>query len=322
MNEQLNRRAVNTIIRHIPENQNPTEYIMDILDLGKDSIYRRLNGKIPFTFEELVKLSDKLNFSIDAIYKKDNNINHQMMNEAENFSPSALLINKLQTYYDLKKRFIDDINNFYSTVSYNKLYILLLTRYENLFKFFYYRWIYQIDNQSILFSFSDLKMPNELIELREKLSHVVYQNNESSYIIDPNALSNTVNDIQYFYKRELITKEELMILKEELINMELYYESFYKTGSNEYNSSINIFISTVNIDSNIICIEHKETKMAICWYNQTCPAFEYDPEKVTEYKIWLESLKKFSILISKSNYEYAAAFIKNQMDSIMNIGNI
>ncbi|MDR1200037.1 MAG: hypothetical protein LBL58_00200 [Tannerellaceae bacterium] len=322
MDRHLNNIIVDTIIKNIPDYQNPVEYIMDILDLGKDSIYRRVNGKIPFTFEELVKLSKRLNFSLDVIVKDEDNKEAKIMGEFEKFSPNDLLINKLLSFYNLKNSFIDDINLFKSISSFNKVYIFLIPKYENLFKYYYYRWIYQIDDLSILFSFSELKVPAELTELRKKLSQVMYLNNESSLIMCPNALSNTVRDIQYFYKRELITKDELMLLKDELLDMMRNFESILKTGRNEYNSLVNIFVSTVNIDSSILYIEHKETKMVINWYNQICPIIEYDLGKILEYKVWLDSLKKFSILISKSNYEYTAIFMKKQIKTIENMDHI
>jgi hypothetical protein len=318
----LNNIVVDTIIKYIPDYQNPVEYIMDILDLGKDSIYRRINGKIPFTFEELAKLSKRLNFSLDVILKDEDNLDAKITNEFERISPNDLLINKLQDFYNLKKNFADDINLSESTASFNKFYIFLIPKYKNLFKYYYYRWIYQIHDLSILFSFSDLKVPGELTELQKKLTQVMYLNNESSFIMCPNALSNTIRDIQYFYKRELITKEELILLKEELLDMIRNLELTLKTGRNEYDSLINIFVSTVSIDSSILYIGHKETKMVINWYNQICPIFEYDLRKILEYKIWLDSLKKFSILISRSNYEYTAIFMKKQMKIIENMDMI
>jgi hypothetical protein len=322
MNRHLNSIVVDTIIKYIPEYQNPVEYIMDILDLGKDSIYRRINGKIPFTFEELVKLSKRLNFSLDVILEDVDNLNAKVTGEFEKSSPNDLLINKLQAFYNLKKSFVNDINSFKSIASFNKLYIFLISKYENLFKYYYYRWIYQIDDLSILFSFSELKVPVELIELRKKLNHVMYVDNESSYIMCPDALSNTIRDIQYFYKRELITKEELILLKEELLDMMRNLEFTLKMARNGDDSLINLFVSTVSIDSSILYIEHKETKMAVNWYNQICPIFEYDLKKILEYKIWLDSLKKFSILISGSNYEYTAIFMKRQMKIIERMDNI
>jgi hypothetical protein len=322
MDKHLNNIVVDVIIKHIPNYQNPTEYIMDILDLGKDSIYRRINGKIPFTFEELVKLSKNLNFPLDSILRNGENLDAKITREFERFSSNDFLLNKLQTFYDFKKKCADVADSFKSTASFNKFYILLILKYENLFKYYCYRWIYQIDNKPVLFSFSELKIPAELLELREKLIRIMCLNHESNYVMCPNALLNIVKDIQYFYKRELITTEELILLKDELLNMMRNFEFIVKTGQNEYHSLINIFISTVNIDSSIMYIEQKETKMAINWYNPVCPVFEYDLRKILEYKLWLDSLKKFSILISKSNYEYTAIFMKMQIKAIENIDNM
>ncbi len=322
MNKKLNRVIVDTIIRHIPDYQNPIESMMDILDLSKDSIYRRINGKIPFTVEELVKLSNLLNFSLDTIVKEENANDIIITNEQEQFSPVDFFIDKLQSYYYIKKKFAEDIDSFHSIVSLSKLYILTIVKYDLLFKFYFYKWLYQMDNQSIHFSFSDLKIPKKITELQKKLNSVAYLNNRSTYITDPNILTRTVNDIQYFFKRELITNEELKALKEELFEMICYVESNVRNGFNENNSLYNVFVSTVDIDSSIIYMEHKETKLTINWYNSACPTFEYNLNEVLEYKKWIESLKKFSTLISKSNFEHTAIFLKKQMIAVESIDKI
>ena len=44
---------------------------MDVLDIGKESAYRRLRGEKPFSMEEIYKLSLVLNFSLDEIISND-----------------------------------------------------------------------------------------------------------------------------------------------------------------------------------------------------------------------------------------------------------
>jgi hypothetical protein len=50
------------ILDSIPKNIKPIEYLIKILDISKESAYRRLRGEIPFTFEEMSKLSLDLDF--------------------------------------------------------------------------------------------------------------------------------------------------------------------------------------------------------------------------------------------------------------------
>ena len=42
MNNNLNKSVLDKILNCIPENIKPVNYLMDILDLGKESAYRRL----------------------------------------------------------------------------------------------------------------------------------------------------------------------------------------------------------------------------------------------------------------------------------------
>jgi len=68
MEFNLNKRIVASILKHIPENEKPVVYLINILNISCESIYRRLRGDIPFSIEELVKLASNLDFSIDTIY--------------------------------------------------------------------------------------------------------------------------------------------------------------------------------------------------------------------------------------------------------------
>jgi hypothetical protein len=57
------------------------------------------------------------------------------------------------------------------------------------------------------------------------------------------------------------------------------------------------------------------------WYNPVYPVFEYEASENLIYRKWLESLKKFSVLITKSNYSLTADFIKQQQMLIDNLEN-
>ncbi|MCD8071680.1 MAG: hypothetical protein LUE10_00565 [Alistipes sp.] len=51
----------------LPEGVNLAHVLMDILCLSKESVYRRLRGDVPFTFNEVVFLSKYFNISLDSI---------------------------------------------------------------------------------------------------------------------------------------------------------------------------------------------------------------------------------------------------------------
>jgi len=73
MEKSLNKKITETILKHIPRHIKPVPYLMSFLDLGRLSTYRRLKGEIPFTVDEILKLSKEFGFSIDKIISENDN---------------------------------------------------------------------------------------------------------------------------------------------------------------------------------------------------------------------------------------------------------
>ena len=57
MTMNLNKIVLTKILDIMPENLKPVTLLMDVLDIGKESAYRRLRGEKPFSMEEIYKLS-------------------------------------------------------------------------------------------------------------------------------------------------------------------------------------------------------------------------------------------------------------------------
>ena len=70
MTMNLNKIVLTKILDIMPENLKPVTLLMEVLDIGKESAYRRLRGEKPFSMEEIYKLSLVLNFSLDEILER------------------------------------------------------------------------------------------------------------------------------------------------------------------------------------------------------------------------------------------------------------
>ena len=55
------------IRKKTPPGTNTASMLSDILCIGKEAVYRRLRGEVPFTFYEISRISEKLNISIDGV---------------------------------------------------------------------------------------------------------------------------------------------------------------------------------------------------------------------------------------------------------------
>jgi hypothetical protein len=322
MNKNTNKAIIDAIVDRIPRNIKPVVYLMDNLDINKDSAYRRIKGSIPFTFSELAKLSTELDFSLDNIVKNDGKAPGKNTEVRFNLSSSEdFIVERLDVYYQLKKTYLKDIHEYRSIVSLNKYHIFFILKYDNLFKFYYYSWIYQMGDLPIHFSFSELEIPERITVIRKKLISVVFEHNNSDLILDPNFFLNLIRDIQYYYKRGLISTGELASFKDELSDLIAHLEPIFRKGINEAGSNTYTYLSSISIDTNIVQMSYRDMITTLIWYNPVYPVFEYEAYENIIYRKWLESLKKFSVLITKSNYGLTANFIKKQQILIDNLEN-
>jgi hypothetical protein len=171
----------------------------------------------------------------------------------------------------------------------------------------------------IHFSFSELELPEQISIMRRKLASVAYEYNDSDLILDPNFFSNLIRNIQYYYKRGLLSNDELALFKDELYDLIAHLESIFRKGTNETGAKTYSYLSTISIDTNIVQMNYKDAITTMTWYNPIYPVFTYEVYENVIYLKWLESLKKFSALITKSNYGLIADFIKKQLLLIRNL---
>ena len=57
MKNQLNDELVSAIRNSVSDDMNIANLLMDILSIGKEAVYRRLRGDVPFTFDEVSKIT-------------------------------------------------------------------------------------------------------------------------------------------------------------------------------------------------------------------------------------------------------------------------
>lgn len=98
MDKNINKALLSKILESIPEHISTVTYLMDFLDISQGAVYRRLKGEIPFSFDEIYKLSENLGFSVDEIFdlKRKDRIFFDTKN-APLIHPMLLLL-QLKTY--------------------------------------------------------------------------------------------------------------------------------------------------------------------------------------------------------------------------------
>ena len=143
---ELNTGLVNAVREKLPSKDNLANALMDILYIGKEAIYRRLRGEVPFTLTEAAIISRKLGISLDkmiGVSFQDNAV----------FDMNIVGSNKpLETYYSMLEKQVElfhaveeDENSEIGTSS-NIIPQTLSLNYDMLSKFRLFKWMYQNEN--------------------------------------------------------------------------------------------------------------------------------------------------------------------------------
>lgn len=314
-------RLIETIKQYIPDDDKIISRLEEILDISQQSIYRRLRGEIPFTFEEVTKIALNLRFSLDEIMGKY--YHKGTFLDLESFLKEEMDI--IGIYNDFIDKAVGLMNEA-SSASYttlisarNKFPLSLLLRYENLTKFKYFK-VRHLQEYAFNESLSEITLTLGNKEAIKRYMFDYKRLNNIELIVDNNALLSMIKEITYFYKRKLIFDSELLSLQEELRELVDYIEKIMSQGKNDVGSQVSCYLSTFNIETNYSYIQYDEKMLVKFWAYAEIPMIISDPRICLIQKDWLDSLKKYSTLITGSNELQRIHYLDKQREHIDNIG--
>jgi hypothetical protein len=321
MDKNLNELLVARVLDNIPKNLKAIEYLMDSLEISRESAYRRLRGEISFAFDEIAKLAVELNFSVDDIV-------------GNNTTGRVFFDLKVDTSADPEKSFYEMIKEYHTYVdnlsraketeslaSINRISLFLLVRFDNLFKFYYYKWIHQTYNVPIDHLFSETVLSKRILDIQEDLKIKTAKISNINFILDRDIFLAIVREVQYYFKRELITSDEILVLKNELIELLDHIDNLIQNGICNKGNSYNFYLSLLDIEMNSSFSFYDGKVVSQLWlYSVNCVIIK-DQEICNMHRKWIESLKKCAILITQSNEMLQTEFILRQRTYIDSISN-
>ncbi|MBF0575982.1 hypothetical protein, partial [Dysgonomonas sp. GY617] len=191
--------------------------------------------------------------------------------------------------------------------------------FPNITKFHYYKWIHQTEDVPLNFYYSDFDIPQEILNLQKELKYNFQVISKQEIIIDKNTILSTLLDINYFYKRNLINESELRVIQEELYECIDLLEKMTLKGVNQMGSEVLVYFSSLNIESNSSYFEYDGQTYTQLWSYFSDPISISNTQASLVHKKWLDSLKKYSTLITRSGEIQRAKFLNLQRELISNI---
>jgi hypothetical protein len=308
------------ILNSIPKNIKPIEYLIKILEISKESVYRRLRGDIPFTFEEMSKLSLDLNFSLDELMPEFGETRVLIkVQSCPDDDPSDVFLKRFEQHYNVLLH-LEDYPNVETILTFNRFPVIASVYSKNLFKFCYFKWLHQNHEAALKLYYSDVAISDEMEELRKKVRFSTGNcSNKVTMILDSNFFVSLISEIRYYYKRRLVNDEEFENLKNEVLDFVNSMESSAHTGIFAQTAKINIYLSSMNVEANTIYTKYNGCETSYIY------GFSFNPLSISnsaiceKHKKWINSVRKYSTLITKSNEMLQSEYFDKQRESIKSL---
>jgi len=314
------------ILSNIPPRVKPIDYLMETLNISRESVYRRIRGDISFTLEEISKLSVELNFSIDelVISEMHSRIFFDLPINPKQSLPDAFITIFQEYFQDIFN--MSNVKDIESIMVSNHVPFPFVIYFNHLFKFFYYQWMHQNQESSLKYFYSDVILPDELVRLQQKAIEGSNKIRSNTFIFDSNVFFNLIQKIQYYYKRRLINDSDYSLLRNDLSKMIDMVESIAQTGFCNAKSKCSFYISSLNVEASSRYIKYDKQATSQFFVNSFEPLVITNPNLCAIHKKWLDSLRKYSTLITQSNEILQVRYFNKQRsyleDNIVNTSSI
>ncbi|WP_080903962.1 hypothetical protein [Parabacteroides sp. Marseille-P3160] len=317
MRNKLNEKLIASIRESLPEGENLAQNLMDVLCIGKEAIYRRIRGDVPFTFDEVSTLSSKIGFSIDEIVGLSNS--GSGLYELDLVEPENLIdryAEKLDRQVKILKK-MRKASQSMINFAINSLPDVFALAHDNIARFRLYHWLYQNKTRVNSFAFKDLVLSPEVIALQKQYTTDIRSMSRACFIMDRNVFISFLHEIDYFYRLKLLTKEEVEILKKEMITMLNDLEDLAVAGVYpNTGSEVHMYISNVDLESSFSLYEYNNTGYAYLKVSTVEGVESRNPLVCKKQKQWIESIRKYSVLISQSGEVQRMEYFNTQRDFV------
>lgn len=306
-----NKILLEAIRERIPEDVNPANYLMDILYIGKEAVYRRLRGEVQFTLLEAGIISKTLGISLDSIVGTDmQKIKPFQMKLVEYANPAEIDYNMLQEYINILNLGKRDPNS-ELIMSANIFPQQFYMKFDHLTKFILYKWLYHNEKNQIK-AFHEIKIQDKLKKIMKGSIQAYMQIKTSCFIFDKDISQYLVNDIKYFAGIRLIKEEDYQAIKRDIHDMLNYMEELAVTAKFKTGNDVYLYVSNINFENtytNLKVLNYKISLIEAFMINSAASLDESIYEKVNA---WILSLRRLSTLISQSGELQRTDFFKEQ----------
>ncbi len=311
MKNELNSRLIMLIRQTLSDKINVAAYLMDLLSLGREAVYRRIRGDVSFDLEELALISKDLNISIDEVLG---------INDAKSLFSIDMIHPEsyLNQYCDFLSYYIDIFEKMSAypdsevIAANNQLPFTYYLSHEKLSKFYLYKWMYQTQTSKLNVPFSEFVLPQKVIDLNKQYAAASNFACHTTSILSHDIFNSFFNTVSFFRRLGLLTQEDVDQIKEEILSLLDHLEARSISGVWHNTYEFNLYISMIDFDTSYTYMRCPEFELSMIRAFSINVVRSSMPAICSAHKKWIESLKRYSTQISKSGDIYRTEFFNRQ----------
>jgi len=312
----LNTKIVDEIVKQLPGHKSPVNYLTGMFPMSKETAYRRINNKIPFSIDEVATIADDLNISIDQMLDLKTNKSFPLDKDFNtDLEPADIYIDLLSSDIDIMEKLLVS-KNVKITAAINRIPLRFLP-YHSLFKFEYYHYVYSTGKISLMTRYSDIVVPPFISDLHKKSAALFRKLDNITCLIDSMIFFDIIRKIQYYYRMKFISSEDLQTLQTELFELLETYETLVRSGKNNMGSNYVFYYSLFNLESNVFFFEYDRDSLLQIWIYPESPIIIKNNRQINGIqKRWIDSKLKNSTLITKTADSQQIDLLRNAYKQI------
>lgn len=317
-NRDINQELIDLINASTPANTSAAHILCDILNIHRESAYRRIRGDVKLNFDEVVKIQEVLNLPLEQIFKKSKQ--DTLALEAD------LVVNNPQQ----KDSYCDSIckllaskhaNAEYCYRVLNRIPFNFIFKHELLSRFDYYKWL---SKKYTPFEYEYLLSSPTPEHIRERQLQIIdyYESCPTTYIFSEDIFESYCKEMKHFRLLGYITDDEFVRMQDELRLVvdeisELCLKEQFSSGK-----KVDIYIASIDIHAAFTYLKSKESnvesnEMSIhSIYGTTSYLVSTSKNLVDMTKVRYHQLIKLSTLITQSGAKYSFPYLQKQRERI------
>ena len=303
---------INALQQKIPQRASLVNTIADLLIIDKDAVYRRLRGEVNFSFIEMATISIKLGISLDNIVGITTMEQKPVqITLAKHINPADADYRRFSNYIYLLNS-VKDKPDSLLLESGNVLPHNIFYDYEYFTRLNMFCWHLGNNNGTDL-PYHQVTIPEPMREMQKQVSQLIRHIKTARYVWDRMIFKRIVNNVKIFSQLRLIKEEDVLLIRNELLEIVDNIEKLALRGRYEdTENEVFIYISDILFETSYSTLKSQNTYLSQFKTFLLNANSSLDEDVYHSVSNWVIALQRKATLISISGEKVRTDFFNAQ----------